>query len=125
MHCHPQYHLASFVATWKFSFKSIVLALRECYLQFPCKFDQILDTESIYTEITQRIADEYGKVYDWEMKSKVMGRSAKDAAIMTVKLLDLPITFEEYLEKATKLEQECFPHCKPMPGMYYKIEATA
>ena len=76
-----------------------------------------LDTESIYTEITQRIADKYGKVFDWEMKSKVMGRSPRDGAIMTIELLGLPITVEEYLEKAIALEYECFPHCKPMPGL--------
>ena len=80
-----------------------------------------LDTESIYTEITQKIADKYGKIFDWEMKSKVMGRSPKDGAIMTVKLMDLPITAEEYLEKAVALENECFPHCKPMPGQCYQF----
>ena len=45
-----------------------------------------------------------------------MGRSPKDGAIMTIELLDLPMTVEEYLEKAVALEYECFPHCKPMPG---------
>ena len=80
-----------------------------------------LDTESIYTEITQRIADKYGKVFDWEMKSKVMGRSPRDGAAMTVQMLDLPITVEEYLEKAVQLERECFPHCKPMPGQFHHI----
>ena len=80
-----------------------------------------LDTESIYTEITQRIAGKYGKVFDWEMKSKVMGRSPRDGAAMTVQMLDLPITVEEYLVKAVQLERECFPHCKPMPGQFYHI----
>ena len=76
----------------------------------------ILDTESIYTEITQKIADKYGKVFTWEMKSKIMGKSPKDGAKMTVELLDLPMTVDDFLEKAVALEKECFPHCKPMPG---------
>ena len=75
-----------------------------------------IDTESIYTEITQRIAGKFGKVFDWDIKSKVMGRSPRDSAMMTVELLGLPMTVEEYLEKSVALEHECFPHCKPMPG---------
>ena len=75
-----------------------------------------IDTESIYTEITQSIADKYGKVFDWEMKSKVMGRSPREGAAMTIELLGLPMTVEEYLEKTVALEHEFFPHCKPMPG---------
>ena len=28
----------------------------------------LLDTEGIYTEVTQQIVGEYGKVFDWSVK---------------------------------------------------------
>ena len=30
----------------------------------------LLDTEGIYTEVTQEIVAEYGKVFDWSIKKK-------------------------------------------------------
>ena len=31
----------------------------------------LLDTEGIYTEVTQEIVAEYGKVFDWSIKKKI------------------------------------------------------
>ena len=36
----------------------------------------LLDTEGIYTEVTQQIVGEYGKVFDWSVKEKIIGRRA-------------------------------------------------
>jgi beta-phosphoglucomutase-like phosphatase (HAD superfamily) len=33
----------------------------------------LLDTEGFYTNVQQRIAQQYGKEFTWEIKSKMMG----------------------------------------------------
>ena len=32
----------------------------------------LLDTEGIYTEVTQQIVGEYGKFFDWAIKKKLL-----------------------------------------------------
>ena len=58
----------------------------------------LLDTEGIYTEVTQQIVGEYGKVFDWSVKEKIIGRRAVQAAEIIVESLDLPITPQDYLD---------------------------
>lgn len=38
----------------------------------------LLDTEGIYTEVTQLIADRYGRTFDWTVKQNIIGRGAAD-----------------------------------------------
>ena len=52
----------------------------------------LLDTEGIYTEVTQIIAERYGRTYDWSIKQHIIGRGALDLAEFLVKALELPIT---------------------------------
>jgi len=40
----------------------------------------LLDTEHIYTEVTQGIVKKYGKIFDWSIKSKIIGRGNHEAA---------------------------------------------
>lgn len=51
----------------------------------------LLDTEGIYTEVTQIIAERYGRSYDWGIKQHIIGRGAQDLAEYVVKALELPI----------------------------------
>ena len=76
----------------------------------------LLDTERIYTQITQSIVGRYGKTYDWSLKSNMIGRPALDSARYLVKMLELPITPEEYLKERSVLAPTEFPKCMPMPG---------
>lgn len=39
-----------------------------------------MDTEEIYTRITQELVSPYGKTFTWSVKSKMMGRTAPEAA---------------------------------------------
>ena len=34
----------------------------------------LLDTESIYSEVTQQIVGKYDRVFDWSIKKKIIGR---------------------------------------------------
>ena len=46
----------------------------------------LLDTEGIYTEVTQQIVGEYGKVFDWSIKEKIIGRRSIQAAEIIVEV---------------------------------------
>ncbi|PWQ97180.1 HAD-IA family hydrolase [Leucothrix pacifica] len=76
----------------------------------------LLETESIYTEVTQMIVGRYGKVFDWSVKSHMIGRDSLDAATYLVKALELPFTPEFYLEERNELLNERFAFAQPKPG---------
>ena len=41
---------------------------------------KLIDTETLYTEITDKICGEYGKKFTWEIKSQQMGKKDVEAA---------------------------------------------
>lgn len=79
----------------------------------------LLDTERVYTEVTQEILDKYanGVRFTWEVKSKLMGRTGTESAAMVVDEYKLPMTVEEYLDITGQLQEERFPMVKPLPGV--------
>ena len=76
----------------------------------------LLDTEGIYTEVTQDIVGEFGKVFDWSVKKTIIGRPASQAAKIIVESLDLPITPQDYLDSRKDVLIEKFKNTQPMPG---------
>lgn len=58
-----------------------------------CIFDMdglLLNTESIYTQVTEIIVQRFGQTFTWSLKSKMMGMKALDACELLVKELQLP-----------------------------------
>ncbi|SEN54495.1 pseudouridine-5'-monophosphatase [Pseudomonas sp. ok272] len=82
----------------------------------------LLDTEGIYTEVTQIIAQRYGRTFDWSIKQNIIGRGAADLARYVVEALDLPITAQEFLVIREPLLRERFPHAQAMPGARELVE---
>ncbi len=76
----------------------------------------LLDSERFYTEVTQQVVGRYGKVFDWSVKSHMVGRPAMESARYLVAALDLPITAEEYLREREALLEALLPNAEPMPG---------
>ena len=76
----------------------------------------LLDTEGIYTEVTQQIVGEYGKVFDWSVKEKIIGRRSIQAAEIIVESLDLPISPQDYLDSRKDVLQEKFKDTEALPG---------
>lgn len=76
----------------------------------------LLDTEGIYTEVCQIIAQRYGRSYGWEIKQNIIGRGAQDLARYVVQALDLPLSAEEFLVIREPLLQARFPKALGMPG---------
>ena len=82
----------------------------------------LLDTERFYTEVTQRIVGRLRKVFDWSVKSNMVGRPAIESARYLVATLELPITAEDYLRERGGMLEELMPTAEPMPGA---VELTA
>ncbi len=76
----------------------------------------LLDTEPFYTKAHQIIAARYGKVFDWSVKSKMIGLRAEDSANVLIGALQLPLSVPEYLETRRHLLEEMFPQAEPLPG---------
>ncbi|XP_033761118.1 pseudouridine-5'-phosphatase-like [Pecten maximus] len=76
----------------------------------------ILDTENLYTKITEEIVEEYGKTFTWDVKSKQMGKKDVEAAKILIDELQLPITVDEYLVKARAQQKILFPTVGLLPG---------
>lgn len=76
----------------------------------------LLDTEPFYTQAHQVVAARFGKVFDWTVKSKMIGLRAEDSARVMIEALHLPISVPEYLEARKKMLDELFPQSQPLPG---------
>ncbi|KAI1315619.1 glutathione synthase [Mortierella claussenii] len=85
-----------------------------------CIFDMdglLINTETLYTQITSEILARYGKTYDFELKAKLMGLRERESAQILVKESGADMTPEEYLHERHLLQLERFPHCVPLPGV--------
>ncbi|ORX46767.1 HAD-like protein [Hesseltinella vesiculosa] len=79
----------------------------------------LLDTERVYTEVTQEILDKYtdGAKFTWDVKSQLMGRTGDESARMVVETYKLPLTVDEYLGIMGDIQQERFPLVKVLDGV--------
>ena len=83
----------------------------------------LLDTEKIYTAVTQEIVARYGKTFDWSIKSKMVGRPSIESARHLISTLDLPMSPEDYLEEREIVFQERMPEAQAMPGAEALVRA--
>ncbi|KAM3335999.1 hypothetical protein ACQJBY_030144 [Aegilops geniculata] len=79
----------------------------------------LLDTEGFYTEVQEKILARYGKVFDWSLKAKMMGKKATESARIFVDECGLAglLTPEQFLEEREGMLQELFPSCAVLPGV--------
>lgn len=76
----------------------------------------LLDTEGVYTEVTQIIAERYGRTFDWSIKQNTIGLGANDLASYIVSALELPISPEQFMAERAPLMDERFPKAGAMAG---------
>lgn len=76
----------------------------------------LLDTETIYTEVTQEYVSQWGKTFDWSIKSHMVGRPAIEAATYLVEALDLPVAPADYLADREEHLLERMGSAKALPG---------
>ena len=76
----------------------------------------LLDTERFYTEATQQIVGRFGHVFDWSLKSNMVGRPAIESARYLVGALRLPMSPEDYLAERESMLERLMPTADAMPG---------
>lgn len=76
----------------------------------------LLDTERFYTEATQQIVGRFGHVFDWSLKSNMVGRPAIESARYLVDALRLPMRPEDYLAEREATLERLMPEADAMPG---------
>jgi len=83
----------------------------------------LLDTEVIYTEVTDEIVRRFGKRYDWSVKSQMIGRPSIDSARFLVETLELPISPEAYLEERERFFETRMPRAAAKEGAVDLVSA--
>ena len=76
----------------------------------------LLDTEPLYTRVTQEIVAEYGKVFDWSVKRHMIGRPSLEAAGYLVDALSLPMSPADYLDRRRDRLAELFRDTPAVEG---------
>ncbi|KAI0076136.1 HAD-like protein [Panus rudis PR-1116 ss-1] len=79
----------------------------------------LIDSERVYTQVTNEILAEYGKEMTWDIKAGLMGKPEREAAAHLLSFFpDLPpeFTIDVYLERRRAGQDRLWPHVQPLPG---------
>jgi len=60
----------------------------------------LVDSEHVFTEVTNDILSEYGKTMTWEIKSQLMGKPDREAGALLLSFFPgIPLTVSDYLSR--------------------------
>mmetsp|Transcript_652 Transcript_652/g.1599 ORF Transcript_652/g.1599 Transcript_652/m.1599 type:complete len:255 (+) Transcript_652:33-797(+) len=76
----------------------------------------LLDTERVYSVVTQQIVGRYGKTFGWDVKKLMMGRRAQESAEVLIRELQVPMTPDEYIREREELQDKMWGEVDVMPG---------
>ncbi|GAA6024804.1 hypothetical protein JCM11491_005612 [Sporobolomyces phaffii] len=77
----------------------------------------LIDSERMYTKVTNDVLRPYGKQVTWDIKSQLMGRPAHDAARVLIELTGVPLTVEQVLTQSSSGLERAFTEVRPLPGV--------
>jgi pseudouridine-5'-monophosphatase len=83
----------------------------------------LIDTERIYTEVTNDILGRYGKTMTWDIKAQLMGRTRVESAThLLSQFPGIDITVDQYLiESQEKLDAK-WPTAQLLPGVQKLVQ---
>ncbi|EIN11417.1 HAD-like protein [Punctularia strigosozonata HHB-11173 SS5] len=78
----------------------------------------LIDSERVYTDVTNNILAKYGKTMTWDIKAGLMGKPEKEAAAHLLSFFpDISLTIEEYLVERDRQQDLLWPTVQPLPGV--------
>ncbi|KAJ7760980.1 HAD-like domain-containing protein [Mycena metata] len=78
----------------------------------------LIDSEAIYTQVTNTILAPFGKEMTWEMKAGCMGKPEREAAIHLLSFFpDISLSVQSYLEQRNALQDTLWPTVPLLPGV--------
>ncbi|GJN09708.1 hypothetical protein PR202_ga27738 [Eleusine coracana subsp. coracana] len=86
----------------------------------------LLDTEGMYTAVQEKILARYGKVFDWSIKARTMGKTTAESTRIFFEMcgLDGLLTPDQFLQERDSMLQELLPSCSPMPDAPLGVAAA-
>ncbi len=77
----------------------------------------LLDTEGIYTDVTQKVIQEWGDYsLSNKLKASLLGLGQEEGCQRLIDAFSLPVSYAELLLKMEDLYRAYFPNCKPKQG---------
>ncbi|TIB65510.1 hypothetical protein E3P77_02674 [Wallemia ichthyophaga] len=76
----------------------------------------LIDSERVYTEVTNEILLPYGKKFNWTLKANMMGKHERVACEYLVNALQIPLTVDEYIAQRNAKQNEAWPRLALRPG---------
>ncbi|KAJ8457495.1 hypothetical protein ONZ51_g11496 [Trametes cubensis] len=79
----------------------------------------LIDSERVYTDVTNELLAPYGKEMTWDIKAGLMGKPEREAAAHLLSFFpDLPpsFTLDYYLKARREMQDQRWPTVRPLPG---------
>ncbi|TDL26175.1 HAD-like protein [Rickenella mellea] len=78
----------------------------------------MIDSERVYTEVTNDILARYGKTMTWDIKAGLMGKPEREAAEHLLSFFPgISLTIDEYLRERDAAQDLRWPHVQLLPGV--------
>ncbi|KAH9470712.1 hypothetical protein MJO28_003458 [Puccinia striiformis f. sp. tritici] len=82
----------------------------------------LLDSERLYTQVTNEILAPYNKQLTWEIKAMLMGRPSEESAKILIERTGIPLSPNELLSMFATRQRTLFATVQPMPGAVKLIQ---
>ncbi|KDQ21581.1 hypothetical protein BOTBODRAFT_26022 [Botryobasidium botryosum FD-172 SS1] len=77
----------------------------------------LINTEHIYTVVTNTILARYGKKMTWDIKAGCMGKPERQASEYLLSFFpDIDLTVDQYIVERRELQDASWPTVSPLPG---------
>ncbi|KAG8758119.1 hypothetical protein FRC14_000743 [Serendipita sp. 396] len=85
----------------------------------------LIDSERVYSEVTNSILARYGREMTWEIKAQLMGKPERVGAELMWSLLpgiENDLSIDDYLSERRRLQDLQWPLTKLLPGVYKLVK---